>query len=303
MILCVAVRFGKTALKFNLLHGDKMIRIVTDSSADISQEEAERLGITVLPLTMNFGEESFRDGVDIMPDEFYEKLISSGIFPTTSQASPASYEAVFEDARQKGDKVILLPISRKISGSYECALMVKKQGGYDNVCVIDTLSTVSFLKLLVLEALKLKDEMPTEKLAAHLEALRKRTRLYAMVDTLEYLFKGGRLSRTGAAVGTFLGIKPVITIQDGEIKVIAKPMGVRKAVDFLGKKFLSASVDADYPVFFGYSYKDERCRQLIDKAVGADKKEYYLERMQNVSPIVGVHTGPNVAVVVYVEKE
>lgn len=282
---------------------DKMIRIVTDSSADITQQEAASLGITVLPLTMNFGEESFRDGVDIMPDEFYEKLISSKMFPTTSQASPALYESIFEDAKKKGDTIILLPISRKISGSYECALMVKKQGNYDNVCVIDTLATVSFLKMMVLEALKLKDEMPIDQLVLHLESLRKRIRLYALVDTLEYLFKGGRLSRTGAAVGTFFGIKPIVTLSDGAIKIVGKPMGVRKAVDFLCKKFTSASVDADYPIFFGYSYKDERCRQLIKKSVEEDRRDYYLQRMQNISPIVGVHTGPNVAVIVYVEKE
>ncbi len=280
-----------------------MIRIVTDSSADISQAEAKEWGITVMPLTIIFEDGSYLDGVDILPDQFYQKLVTCKNIPSTAQASPADYESVFEEARKAGDTVILLPISRKISGSYGCATMVKKQGNYDNVYIVDTLCTVSFLRIMVLEALRLKDTMAPEQLIEHLEQLRKKIRLYALVDTLEYLHKGGRVSRASATIGTLLNIKPIITIMDGEVKVIAKPISARKAIDFLVDKKRSADIDANYPVICGYSGDDTRCRAMIDKMFDTqEEKDYYLAHMQNVSPIVGVHTGPNVAVVVYVEK-
>lgn len=280
-----------------------MIRIVTDSSADISQTEAKELGITVMPLTINFEEGSYLDGVEILPDEFYKKLVTCKTIPSTAQASPADYEKIFEEARQAGDTVILLPISRKISGSHNCAHMVKNQGGYDNVYIVDTLCTVSFLRIMVLEALRLKDTMSPEDIMVHLEELRKKIRLYALVDTLEYLHKGGRVSRASATIGILLNIKPIVTITDGEVKVIAKPISARKAIDYLVDKKRSANIDTNYPIICGYSGDNTRCKAMIDKMFDTEEeKDYYLQHMQNVSPIVGVHTGPNVAVVVYVEK-
>lgn len=281
-----------------------MIRVVTDSSADISQAEAKQLGIIVMPLTINFENESLRDGIDIMPDEFYQRLVSCKQIPSTSQASPAAYEELFEQARKDGDTIILMPISRKISGSYNCALMVKQQGNYDNVYVIDTLATVSYLRIMVLEANRLKDSMPIDKLIEHLESLRKRIKLYGMVDTLEYLHKGGRVSRTSAAIGTLLNIKPIVSVIDGEVKVVAKPISAKKGIDYLVDKKRTAQIDTNYPIVCGYAGTSERCQQMIDKMFDTQEdKDYYTKHMQYVSPIVGVHTGPGVAVVVFVAKE
>lgn len=285
------------------LRGKKMIRIVTDSSADISAEEASAKGITVLPLTINFGKDQYRDGADITALEFYKKLEESKVVPTTSQASPMQYEELFSLAREQGDTLIVLPISRKLSGSYQCATMVKKQGNYDNVYIVDTLSTVGKLRMLVLEALKLKDDMSAEQLVKHLEDLRDRTTLIALVDTLEYLFKGGRLSRTSAVIGTVLNIKPLITIDKGEIKVIGKCMGVRKAVDSLSQYLKEADVDKNYPLIFGYSPSVDRVMKLIDKCVEQDRRQYYYDNLQVLSAIVGVHIGPGAAYLVYVENK
>lgn len=279
-----------------------MIRIVTDSSADITVSEANEKGITILPLTINFGSEQYRACFDITNEEFYKKLQESKTIPTTSQASPLQYEEEFQRAKDNGDTLIVLPISRKLSGSYQCAQMVKNQGNFDNVYIVDTLSTVGKLRLLVMEALRVKDTMSPEEIVAHIESLRDRTTLVALVDTLEYLFKGGRLSKTSAMIGTMLNIKPLITIDHGEIKVIGKSMGVRKAVDNLSKYVLEADIDPDYDLIFGYSPSNDRVLKLIDKCVEEDKRQYYIDNMRVLSSIVGVHTGPGAAYVVYVTK-
>lgn len=280
-----------------------MIRIVTDSSADITQAEAKSLGITVMPLTINFGEQSYRDGVDILTEEFYSRLATEDILPTTSQANPLQYEKIFSQAKMQGDTIILLPISRKISGSHNCAMLAKQQGHYDNVYIVDTLCTVSYLRILVLEALAKKDTMPAQQLVEHLEQLRKRIKLYSVVDTLDYLHRGGRVSKTAATVGTMLSIKPIISIVEGEIKVVAKAIGVKNGITWLTKKLHNAKLDSNYPVIFGYAGTKTRAIELIDKAIEDEQqRNIYKNRLINVSAIVGVHTGPNLAVVTYVEQ-
>ena len=210
-----------------------MVRIVTDSSSEISQEEAKRLNIEVLPLTIIFGNEQYRDGIDITSDEFYEKLVTSSEFPTTSQLSFDALSSLFADAKDKGDEVLVIPIASALSGSCEWAVRAAKESGYDKITVYDSKCTTFMLEILVREAVRLRDKTVGEIVSA-LDELRPRITLLAALDTLEYLKKGGRINKTVAAVGGMLKIKPVITVSDeGKVELIHKSIGMNAALRYL----------------------------------------------------------------------
>ncbi len=176
-----------------------MLRIVTDSSSEISQEEAARLGIEVLPLTIIFGSEQFRDGIDINSEQFYNKLVSSSEFPHTAQLGYDELMGVFVDAKAKGDEVLVIPIASALSGSFEWAERAAAESGYDKIKVYDSKCTTFMLEILVREAVRLK-ERPVEEVVAALDELRPRIKLLAALDTLEYLKRGGRINKTVATV-------------------------------------------------------------------------------------------------------
>ena len=212
-----------------------MVRIVTDSSSNITPEEAEELGVTVIPLTVIFGSDELRDGVDITAEAFYDRLARDKNHPHTSQINTAQFEEIFRDAQAKGEKLILLPISAALSGTHAAAVKAKENVGYDGIYVYDTRTTTVMLKMLVLEARRLADREPEEIISA-LDDLRSRTELYAMVDTLEYLWKGGRMARGTAMLGGLFRVKPIITIKsDGSLDVVAKAIGTRSAIKNLRK--------------------------------------------------------------------
>ena len=176
-----------------------MLRIVTDSSAEISQEEAKRLGIEVLPLTICFGDKTYRDGIDITPQQFYERLVSSDEFPRTSQLSFDELSSLFADAKSKGEEVLVLPISSALSGSYEWAVRAAQESSYDKIHVYDGKCTTYMLEILVREAVRLRDKPASEVIAA-LDELRPRIALLAALDTLEYLKRGGRINKPIASI-------------------------------------------------------------------------------------------------------
>ncbi|MCH5164616.1 MAG: DegV family protein, partial [Clostridiales bacterium] len=199
-----------------------MIKILTDSSCVIPMSEAEELGIEMIPLGITFGSEAYKDGVDITTEQFYAKLLEGTNYPHTSQPSPQELEDHFAKAKAEGVTLLFLPLSSKISGTYESALRVKEMGGFDNVYVYDTLCTTIMLELLVREAAK-RTHLKIDELIDYVDKLRKRAKLYAGIDTLEFLAKGGRLNTATAAIGSLLKVKPLITISSqGTIDVIGK---------------------------------------------------------------------------------
>lgn len=278
-----------------------MIRIATDSCSNISFEEAESLGITVLPQTINFGEESYLDGIEISRQGFYERLVKTKKLPTTSMPSPAVFEKLFTEVKNSDDELILITISSGLSGTYQCAEMVKRDVGCDRVHVIDSLHLVEGIKILALEAVKLRDTLSCKEIVEKLEELKKRLKVYAILDTLEYLHRGGRLSRSVALIGALLNIKPVAGMADGNVTIIGKQRGIHKAVNFVKEMTETDVIDYDYPVFFGYSYDKANCKILTEKI--AKNPEEALENAANLAPIVGTHIGPNAAYLVYVSKK
>ncbi len=216
-----------------------MVHIVTDSTADLPASFTKEHNITVVPLKVIFGEERFDDGVDLTPEEFYEKMANSEKLPTTSQPAPEEFMTVFEQAKQNGDEIVCITIGSEISGTYQSACIAKQEVEYDNIHIIDSKNATLAEGLLVDLALKLKnDNLSASEIASELLIARDHLHLFAIVDNLTNLRKGGRLSGAAAIAGSLLGIKPVIGVNpklasqevpDGKVKLAAKARGLAGA--------------------------------------------------------------------------
>lgn len=275
-----------------------MFKIIADSSANISQEEAKELGIKILPLGISFEDEEYLDDINISIDEFYEKLTTTGIFPKTSQLSMETLENVYEEARKNNEKVLLILLSSKLSGTYNCANLVKNNGNYDNVFVYDSKGATALNRILVDVALRNQDKEPEEVIKI-LDEVRDNIELYAGLNTLEYLYKGGRLSKSKAVIGNMLNLKPILTIlKDGSLDVKAKAIGfnnVIKSINNLVEK--AGGIDENYPVYFLYA-KDDKNGKKLQECYGNIKNS----KLLNLCSVIGCHIGPGVAGIVFVKK-
>ena len=201
------------------------VRILCDSACDISQEQAKEWNITIMPLKTIWGEEEYLDGVTMMHEEFYEKLVETDVLPTTSQLSPFEYEKVFKEVAEAGDTAVCLTISSGLSGSFQSA-NIAREDYEDSIVVVDTENACLGQQILVKRAMELRDAgKSAQEIADILNEEKKQVRLVALVDTLEYLKKGGRISAATALAGAVLNIKPVIAVVDGQVTVLGKARG------------------------------------------------------------------------------
>lgn len=275
------------------------IRIVTDSASDIPQETREDL--TILPMHVYFGEKEFLDGVNLSHRQFYELLIESEELPKTSQIPPYEFEEVYERATAAGEQVIVITISSKLSGTCQSA-RVAAQDYEGQVYVVDSFNATLGERCLVDYALRLKDQGKTaEEIVAELEQARKRIRLLALLDTLEYLKKGGRISKSVAMVGGMLSIKPVVSVVDGEVIMVGKARGSKNGNNLLVQEIEKAGgVDFDMPYYLGYSGLDDH---LLQKYIEDSKAlwEGHVEHLDttSVGGTIGTHVGPGAITVVF----
>lgn len=274
------------------------IRIVTDSASDISN--GEKNDVTVVPLKLRFGDEEFMDGVDISHKEFYEKLVETETFPITSQATPYDYENVYKEAAAAGDTLIVITLSSKLSGTYQSAVIAAAD--YDNIYIVDSENVTIGEHVLVELALRLKDSgMAAEDIAERLEREKKKIRLVALLDTLEYLKKGGRISKTAAAAGSLLSIKPVIAIENGEVVMLGKARGSRHGNNLLvGKIKESGGIDFDKPHILGYTgLSDALLRKYIADSEALWRGEVDSLEITTVGAAIGTHVGPGAIAVAF----
>ena len=275
------------------------VRIITDSTVDVSPASSAKL--TRVPLTIFFGTEEYIDGVTISHHEFYEKLVASNVLPTTSQPTPAAWEAAFEEATAAGDSVVVLTISSKLSGTYQSACIAAAD--FDNVYVVDTLHAAAGAGCLAEYALQLVDQgMAAKDIAETLTRERENLRLFAVLDTLEYLKKGGRISGTVAFVGGMLSIKPVIGISDGVVGVVAKARGAKQGIATLISEVEKAGgIDMDRPFLLGYTGNDPAPVQEF-----AAKANHLWNNQEIAMPqlcsVVGTHVGPGAVAVAFFAK-
>lgn len=271
-----------------------MVSIITDSSSNISMEEGLKAGVTVMPLTIIFGNEEYRDGVDINCKDFYEKLVSGKDFPHTAQLGEQQIEEAVKEALTKGDEALILPISSALSGSYERCVKVAEK--YKNVYVYDTKCTTVMLKMLVEEACRYR-ELRAAEIMEKLNLLRPKIKLYALPYTLEYLGKGGRISKAEAKLGEIFKIKPVITINSkGKVELVSKQFGFNKSINYIAGLVKKEKIDFTRPVYLLYSMNDQNSLALAEKT-GA----IYSEKT-DICPVIGTHIGPYAAGIVFAEK-
>lgn len=279
------------------------IRLIVDSAADISKKEADELGIIMMPMIITFGDENYLDGVDLLPTQFYEKLIESDELPKTSQVTPYRFEEEFEKHVANGDEVIVITISSKLSGTYEAARQAAEKFG-DKVHVIDSLNAAIGERLLSEYALRLiKQGLPTREIVAELEKAKKKINLIAVLGTLEYLKKGGRISSAVAFAGELLSLKPVISVVDGEVKLIGKALGSKKGNNLLNKLVQEKGIDFDMPYGTIWSGLD---RTMLDKYIKDSVQLWESNTDQIPSYIlggtIGTHVGPGAIGVAFFEK-
>ena len=275
-------------------------RIIIDSTVDIA--EAYRKRARVVPLTIRFGDQELTDGVTVTRQKFYEMLIESDALPTTSQPTPAAFAAEYEALR--GEEAIVISISARLSGTYQSACIAAQD--YPNVRVIDSGSASIGAGILAEYAIDCAEAgMPAEQIEALVEKKRADVCVIALLDTLEYLKRGGRISKTVAAAGALLNIKPVITIEDGAIALIGKARGSKQGNNLLVKKIQeSGGVDFSLPVLLGYTGVTD---VLLKKYVEDSRAlwESGLAELESVqaSSVIGAHAGPGTVIAAFFRKE
>ena len=280
-----------------------MIRIVTDSAADLTARDLEIPGVTVVPLGITFadGTAALDDG-SMTKDEFFTRLAEDSKLPRTSQPSPASFIELFEEAADAGDEVIVITIAQKLSGTYQCANLAAAEADA-KVYLIDSETAAQGEAIIVREAIRLREQgLSASRIAAELETFKKRVRVVAIVDSLKHLHKGGRLPAAVALVGGALGVKPVLSVVDGQIKLADTARGRPGAFVAMFKNIEKmGGVDPRY----GYAllYSDE-------KGVLAPLHHYMHEnlhmtggRVARLGPVIASHAGPGCAGLVFVTKE
>jgi len=280
-----------------------MVRIITDSAADFEPQELQNLNVTCIPLTILMGEQEYQENVNLTKPQFFQLLAQYEGAPKTSQASPSILMGLFEEAKQAGEEAVYITLSSALSGTYQTALMVREDVDWEGCHVLDSRNATGGQRLLVEYACRLRDQGKNAKeIIAAVEAIRDKVVLYACIDTLEYLYRGGRISQTVYKLGTLAQVKPIIRVSpEGKIEVPSKAMGMRKGVDFLAKRLEIQKPSAEHPVYVMYTPDQTNAEMLLQKLreQGWDLPD---DRLISVGAAIGSHIGPNGCGIVYVEE-
>ena len=282
-----------------------MIKILVDSACDLEQSDAEALGVSLLPLQIRFGEEEFLDGVTLSHRAFFEKLIETNTLPQTSQINEYRFEEAFSELTEDGSEVIAITLSSKLSGTHASAVKAAKKFG-GKVHVVDSLNACIGERVLLEYAVRLVKEgrLGAAEIAAELDEKKGKIQLLAVLDTLQYLRKGGRISSVTAIAGEMLSIKPVISVVRGEVKLVGKAMGSKKGNNLLTKLVSDCGgIDFTMPYVLGYSgLSDEFLQKYIRDSEAlwkehTDHVPYYL-----IGSTIGTHVGPGAIAVAFFAK-
>ncbi|MDE6059598.1 MAG: DegV family protein [Clostridia bacterium] len=282
-----------------------MIKLLVDSSSDIESAEAEELGVTLLPMQIRFGTEEYLDGVTLSHEAFFEKLIESTQLPQTCQINEFRFEEVFQKLTENGDEVIAVTLSSKLSGTYACAVKAAKKFS-GKVFVVDSLNACVGERVLIFYALRLVKEgkLSAQEIVKELELKRSKIQLLALLDTLKYLRKGGRISSVTAFAGEMLSIKPVVSVVKGEVKVVGKAIGSKKGNNLLNQLVNKCGgIDFDMPYVLGYSGLSDAFLQKYLK----DSEELYKGQTDHIpayliGSTIGTHVGPGAIAVAFFAK-
>lgn len=279
------------------------IRIITDSACDMTQAEAKNINVELLPLKISFGGKEYLDGVTLSHEDFFNKLIETDELPHTSQLSPYEYENAFSEAVNAGDEIICITLSSELSGCYQSSMLGAK--GLTGIRIVDSENACIGQRILVELAAKLRDEGKTaEDIVTTLNREKKKIRVIALLDTLEYLKKGGRISAAAALAGNLLSIKPVVAIKDGRVALLGKARGSRSGnnllTEFIQKE---GSIDFEKPICLAYSGLSDTLLQKYMK-----DHEFLYQDYKGKIPVsmigsaIGTHIGPGAIAFAFFKK-
>ena len=278
------------------------IRIITDSASDMPA--VHRPEVAVLSMTVTFGAEEFQDGINLTHHQFYEKLIEGEDLPTTSQISPSQFEEVFRAAVDAGETVVAVVLSAKLSGTYQSACIAAEEFP-GQVFVVDSANATLGELVLVERAVELMDQgLDAAAIAARLEEEKEEVRLVGLLDTLEYLKRGGRVSASVALVGGLLAIKPVVAVQDGEVVVLGKARGSKNGNNLLVQEIQrSGGVDFGRPYRLGYTGLDDSLlRKYIEDSSALWSGHTDALPICTVGGTIGTHVGPGAVAAAFFRK-
>ena len=277
------------------------VRIIIDSTTDLAPEL--RGQVEIVPLTVSFGTEEYIDGVTITHEEFYSKLIESDVLPTTSQATPAAFAEVFEEVAAAGDSAVVITVASQLSGTCQSARIAAED--YDNIYVVDSGSVTLGAGILAEYALRCaRSGMTAAEIAGLLEKKKEDICLIAMLDTLEYLKKGGRISAAVAFAGGLLNIKPVVNVKDGVINMLGKARGSKQGNNLLVQEIeKTGGIDFDLPILLGYSgLSDALLKKYITDSAPLWENGIDTLRYTSIGSVVGTHAGPGAIAAAFFHK-
>lgn len=277
------------------------VRIVTDSTSDIPKGERERLGIAMIPLKVHFGEETFLDAVTIGTDEFYDKLIQSSELPTTSQPSPVEFTEVYENilAEEPDAAIISIHLASVLSGTYQSATIAQSmiEDGAADITIVDSKSASFGIGYLVVKAAEMAQEGHSkEEILQELKQIQDGFSLYFLVDTLEYLQKGGRIGRASALIGSILNIKPILSLdQNGGVYPVEKVRGSKKAMGRIVELLKNEYGDTPVGMTLAWTNDKSVAMELGERI----KAELNVKQVgyTTVGTVIGTHTGPGTSAV------
>ena len=280
------------------------IKILVDSASDIDVNEAKNLGIEMIPMEVTFGDEEYLDGVNLSHKEFFEKLIETNIFPKTSQINEYRFNEKFEEMTKDGSEVLCITMSSKLSGTFNSAKEASKKYN-DKVVVIDSNNVCIGERILIFYAIRLlKQNISLKKIVDNIEEKKNKIQLVALLNTLKYLQKGGRISMVKAFAGELMSLKPVVSVIDGEVKLTGKAIGSKKGNNLLMQMIAQKAIDFDMPYVVGYSgLEDSLLKKYLEdsKSIWEEKAETILSF--SIGSTIGTHVGPGAIAVAYFSKD
>lgn len=279
------------------------IRIITDSAADYTVQEIEKRNVTCVSMGITFGDRTFLDGKDLTKEEFFEMLLNEKEFPMTSQPSPMEFLTLFKEAKEAGDDVIVILIAGALSGTIQTAHLAKNMTEYENIYIIDSQTATLGMRILVDHAVVMRAQgYEAKDIVREVEELRSKIKIYAGLNTLEYLAKGGRLSKTQASIGNMVNLKPVVEVsKEGSVEVCGKQIGMRHAFKQVEKLMAEHVPDETYPMYFLYAQDKKNCISFI-KYLHKNGMELTEPKLRGIGATIGSHIGPGAFGIVYVEK-
>lgn len=279
------------------------VRIITDSAADFDAAVAKRRRIEVVPMTVQFGSAAFLAGKNLSNEVFFQLLQEGKENPSTSQPTPAAFLRFFEEARAAGDQVVAVLLSGALSGTLQSAEIAKGMCEYDPIYIVDSRSATAGMQILINLACKLRDSgLPAAAIAEEIDRLKDKVRIFAVIDTLEYLRRGGRLSGFQAGLGAVTKLKPTIAVRDGVVSIVGKSFGTAAAVKHLLKMLEEHPIDDDFPSYFLYSDDKSREELLLPKLREQGRLPQRLHYC-GIGPAIGTHIGPGALGMAYIERE